>query len=120
VTKFTTSSVYTIAIILCIIGFPIIIISSIVGIVQEIRRVHAARSLGEHLSYAQPKLLAEVAALLFIFILAAAGAVYAGIAYNVVASNLTWVSFVLIAMACLCGLYSLIQRVGGNSNAQKT
>ena len=118
-TKLTTSSVYTIAIILFIIGLPIIIISSIVGIVQEIRRVHAARALGEHLSYAQPKLLAEVAALLFIFILAAAAGVYVGIAYKVVASNLLWVSFVLVVIAGVCGLYSLVQRINSGNSTQK-
>ncbi len=118
-TKLTTGSVYSIAIILFIIALPIIFISSIVGIVQEIRRVRAARVLGERLSYAQPKLLAEVAALLCILILIAAGAVYAGIFYNVMPSNLTWVSFVLVIIAGVCGFFSLIQRVSGNNSAQK-
>ncbi len=119
-TKLTTSSIYTIAIALFIISLPIILISSIVGIVQESRRIYRARSRGEQLSYAQPKLLAELAVLLFILLLVAAGGVYAGITYQVIPPNLLWVSIVLVVIAALCGVFSVIQRVNGNSSAQKS
>ena len=118
-TKLTTSSIYTIAIALFIISLPIIFISSIVGIVQEIRRIRVARGRGEQLGYAQPKLLAELAVLLFILLLVAAGAVYAGIAYHVVSPNLLWVSIVLVVIAALCGIFSVVQRVNGNSSIQQ-
>ena len=118
-TKLTTSSIYTIAIALFIISLPIIFISSIVGIVQEIRRIRGARSRGEQLNYAQPKLLAELAVLLFILLLVAAGLVYAGIAYHVVSPNLLWVSIVLVVIAALCGIFSVVQRVNGNSSIQQ-
>lgn len=118
--KLTISSFYTIAIVLCIIGLPIIIIGSIVGIVQEVRRVRAARSGGERLSYAQPKLLAESATLLFVLIIIAAGAVYAGIIYEGISPNLMWVSLVLVVLAGLCGFFSLIQRIHGSNSAQKS
>ena len=117
--KLTTSSIYTIAIALFIVSLPIIFISSIVGIVQETRRIHKARIRGEQLSYAQPKLLAELAVLLFILLLIAAGAVYAGSAYHVVSANLLWVSIVLVVVAALCGIFSVIQRVNGNSSIQR-
>ncbi|GAC1357361.1 MAG: hypothetical protein NVSMB38_39660 [Ktedonobacteraceae bacterium] len=119
-TKLTTGSIYTIAIVLFIISLPIILTSSIVGIVQEIRRVRAARSHGEHLSYAQPKLLAEVAVLLFILLIVAAGTVYAGIVYEVISPNLLWVSIVLVVVAGLCGFYSLIQRLNSSNKVQKS
>jgi heme/copper-type cytochrome/quinol oxidase subunit 1 len=119
-TKLTPGSIYTIAIMLFIIGLPIILISSIVGIVQETRRIHLARVRGEHMSYAQPKLLAELAVLLFILLLVAAGAVYAGITYRLVSPNLLWVSIVLVVIAGLCGFFSVIQRVNGNSSAQNS
>ena len=117
--KLTTSSIYTIAIALFIVSLPIIFISSIVGIVQETRRIHVARSRGEQLNYAQPKLLAELAVLLFILLLVAAGTVYAGIAYHDVSANLLWVSIVLVVIAALCGVFSVIQRVNGNSSIQQ-
>jgi len=119
-TKLTTGSIYTIAIMLFIISLPIILISSIVGIVQETRRIRMARLHGERLSYAQPKLLAEIAVLVFLLLLLAAGAVYAGITYQIVPPNLMWVSIVLVAIAGLCGFFSVIQRVNGNSSAQKS
>jgi len=119
-TKLTTGSIYTIAIALFIVSLPIILISSIVGIVQETRRIRAVRSRGEQLSYAQPKLLAELAVLLFILLIIAAGAVYAGITYQVVSPNLLWVSIILVVIAALCGFFSIIQRVNGNSSAQKS
>jgi len=118
-TKLTTSSIYTIAIALFIISLPIILISSIVGIVQESRRIYRARARGEQLSYAQPKLLAELAGLLFILLLVAAVAVYAGIVYRIVAPNLLWVSIVLVVIAAICGVFSVVQRVNGNSNVQQ-
>ncbi len=118
-TKLTTGSIYTIAIALFIISLPIILISSIVGIVQETRRVRVARSQGEQLGYAQPKLLAEIAVLLFILLLVAAGAVYAGITYQVVPPNLLWVAIVLVVIAGICGFYSVIQRINGNNSVQK-
>lgn len=118
--KLTSGSVYTIAIILFIISIPIILVSSVIGIVQEIRRVRAARSLGEKLSYAQPKLLAEVAVLLCILLIVAAGAVYASISYQALSPNLMWVSLVLVVIAGLCGLFSLIQRVNGSNSTQKS
>ncbi len=117
-TKLTTGSIYTIAIALFIISLPIILISSIVGIVQETRRVRVARSQGERLSYAQPKLLAEIAVLLFVLLLVAAGAVYVGINYQVVPQNLLWVSIALVVVAGLCGFFSLIQRFNSNSSPQ--
>ncbi len=119
-TKLTTSSIYTIAIVLFIVSLPIILISSIVGIVQEVRRIHGARLRGEQLGYVQPKVLAELAILLFILLLVAAGLVYAGITYQVVSPNLLWVSIVLVVVAALCGFFSIIQRINGNSSAQKT
>ncbi len=118
--KMTTGSIYAIAIILFIISLPIILVSSIVGIVQEIRRIRTARSLGEHLNYTQPKLLAEVAVLVFVLMMLAAGAVYAAIAYQVVPSNLTWVSIMLVVIAGIAGLFSLIQRVNSSNSAQKS
>ena len=118
-TKLTTSSIYTIAIALFIVSLPIILISSIVGIVQEAKRIHGERSRGEQLSYAQPKLLAELAVLLFILLLVAAGGIYAGITYQVVSSNLLWVSIVLVVLAALCGVFSVVQRVNGNASTQK-
>ena len=119
-TKLTTGSIYTIAIALFIISLPIILISSIVGIVQETRRIRAARSQGEQLGYAQPKLLAEIGVLLFILLLVAAGVVYAGIIYQVVPPNLLWVSIVLVVIAGVCGFYSVIQRINGNNSVQKS
>ncbi len=118
-TKLTTGSIYSIAIALFIISLPIILISSIVGIVQETRRIRIARSSGEQIGYAQPKLLAEIAVLLFILLLVAAGAVYAGITYQVIPSNLLWVSIVLVVIAGVCGFYSVIQRINGNNSVQK-
>ncbi|GAC1424314.1 MAG: hypothetical protein PVS3B3_10910 [Ktedonobacteraceae bacterium] len=115
-TRLTTSSIYTIAIALFIISLPIILISSIVGIVQETRRIRVARSHGEWLSYAQPKLLAEIAVLVFILLLVAAGAVYAAITYHIVSPNLLWVSIVLVVIAGLCGFFSVIQRVNSHSS----
>ena len=119
-TRLTSSSIYTIAIALFIISLPIILISSIVGIVQETRRIRKARSQGEGLNYAQPKLLAEIAVLLFVLLLVAAGAVYVGISYQIVSSSLVWVSFTLVAFAGLCGGFSVIQRINSNSNPQKS
>ena len=119
-TKLPASSIYTIAIMLFIISLPIILISSIVGIVQETRRIREARVRGERQSYAQPKVLAEIAVLLFILVLIAAGAVYAGIIYRVVSPNLLWVSIALVVVAALCGIFSVIQRVNGNSSVQKS
>ena len=119
-TKVPTSSIYTIAIVLFIISLPIILISSIVGIVQETRRIREARTCGERQSYAQPKLLAEVAVLLFILVLVAAGAIYAGVIYQVVSPNLLWVAIALVVVAALCGIFSVIQRVNGSSSAQKS
>ena len=116
--KLTTSSIYTTAIILFIIGVPIILISSIVGIVQETRRIRKARSQGEQLSYAQPKLLAEIAVLLFILLLIAAGTVYAGIAYQVLSPSLLWVSIVLVVLSAVCGFFSMVQRLNRNSRTQ--
>ncbi len=118
-TKLTTGSIYTIAIALFIISLPIIFISSIVGIVQETRRIRVARSQGEQLSYTQPKLLAEIAVLMFILLLVAAGAVYAGITYQVLSPSLLWVSIVLVVIAGLCGFFSVTQRINGNSSTQK-
>ncbi len=119
-TKLTTGSIYTIAIALFIVSLPIILISSIVGIVQETRRVNKARTGGERLSYAQPKLLAEVGVLLFVLLLVIAGAIYAGIVYQVLSSGLLWVSIVLVVIAALCGLFSLIQRVNSGSSAPQS
>ncbi len=119
-TKLPTSSIYTIAIVLFIISVPIILISSIVGIVQETRRIHEARVRGEQLSYAQPKVLAEIGVLLFLLVLIAAGAIYAGVSYQVVSPNLLWIAVVLVVLAALCGIYSVIQRVNGNSKAQES
>ena len=116
--KLTTSSIYTIAIVLFIISLPIILISSIVGIVQETRRIRSARARGESLSYAQPKLLAEIGVLWFILLLVAAGVVYAGIYYQALSSSLLWVSIVLVVLACVCGLFSVIQRINGISSTQ--
>ncbi len=118
--KLTTGSIYTIAIILFIISIPIILVGSIVGIIKEIRRVHVARSQGDKLGYAQPKLLAEVATLLFILILVAAGAVYVSIYYKLLSANLLWVSIVLVIVAAACGLFSFVQRMNaGNNNVQR-
>ena len=117
-TKLTTGSIYTIAIALFIISLPIILISSIVGIVQETRRVRSARSQGEQLSYVQPKLLAEIAILLFVLLLVSAGAVYVGINYQVLPPNLQWVSLALVAGAGLCGFFSIVQRFNSNSHPQ--
>ena len=119
-TKLTTSSIYTIAIALFIISLPIILISSIVGIVQEMRRIRRARSQGEHLSYAQPKLLAEIAVLLFVLLLVAAGTVYASISYQMLPPSLVWVSFALVALAGLCGFFSIIQRINSTNSPPKS
>jgi len=114
--KLTTGSIYTIAIILFIISIPVILIGSIVGIIRESKRVRVARSHGDRLSYAQPKLLADIATLLFILILVAAGAVYGSIYYKLLSTNLLWVSIVLVILAAACGLFSLVQRMSiGNT-----
>lgn len=117
--KLTTGSIYTIAIVLFIISIPIILIGSIVGIVREIRRVRIARTQGENLSYAQPRLLADVATLLFILILAAAGVVYGSIYYGLLSANLLWVSIVLVIVAAACGLFAFVQRVNPGNNVQQ-
>ncbi len=118
--KLTTGSVYTIAIILFIISIPVILIGSIIGIIQEIRRVRMARSQGDKLGYAQPKLLADVATLLFILVLAAAGAVYGSIYYKLLSANLLWISIVLVIVAAACGLFSFVQRINVGSNRQNS
>jgi O-antigen/teichoic acid export membrane protein len=116
--KLTTGSIYTLAIILFLVSIPFILIGSIVGIVREARRVRVARSQGDKLSYAQPRLLADVATLLFILILIAAGAIYGSIYYKLLSANVLWVSIVLVILAAVCGIFAFVQRMNPN-NAQK-
>ncbi len=118
--KLTTGSIYTIAIVLFLISIPVILIGSIVGIVREARRIRAARSQGDKLSYAQPRLLADVATLLFILILIAAGAIYGSIYYKLLSANLLWVSIALVILAAACGLFAFVQRVNPGNNAQNS
>ncbi len=114
--KATTGSIYTVAIILCIVSLPIILISSIVGIVQEIKRVHTERLQGTNLSYNQPKLLADIAVLLFTITIVAAGVIYACISYKLLSADFIWVSITLVVLAVLCGLFALVQRINSSSS----
>ncbi len=118
--KLTLGSIYTLAIILFLISIPIILIGSIVGIVREIRRVRVARVQGDKLSYAQPALLADIATLLFILILVAAGAIYGSIYYKLLSTNLLWLSIVLVILAAACGLFAFVQRVNPGNNIQNS
>ena len=116
--RLTNSSIYTIVIILCIIGLPIVLIGSIIGIVRETRRISIARSHGDKRGYAQPKLLADIATLFFVLTLVAAGTIYGCIYYKLLSANLLWVAIALALVAIVCGLFAFVQRVKANNNAQ--